>query len=75
LDRLGRALATVCNIVDPDTIAFSGGLSNVAELYAALPSILLGALEWNLCKLIPTRHIAHRGGGRAETPGASRSLH
>jgi fructokinase len=40
LDRLGRALAVVCNIVDPDTIVFGGGLSNVPELYTVLPAII-----------------------------------
>jgi fructokinase len=40
LDRLGRALAVVCNIVDPDTIVFGGGLSNVPEMYTALPAII-----------------------------------
>ncbi|HZF42708.1 MAG TPA: ROK family protein [Sphingomonadaceae bacterium] len=37
LDRLGRALAVVCNIVDPDVIVFGGGLSNISELYGQLP--------------------------------------
>lgn len=40
LDRLGRALAVICNIVDPDTIVFGGGLSNVPELYTAIPPII-----------------------------------
>jgi fructokinase len=40
LDRLGRALATVCNIVDPDAIVVGGGLSNIPEIYAALPALI-----------------------------------
>jgi fructokinase len=40
VDRLGRALAVVCNIVDPDTIVFGGGMSNVADIYARLPAII-----------------------------------
>jgi fructokinase len=39
-DRLGRALATVCNLVDPDVIVLGGGMSNVGELYPALPPIV-----------------------------------
>jgi fructokinase len=39
VNRLGRALAVVCNIVDPDTIVLGGGLSNVAELYVEVPKI------------------------------------
>jgi fructokinase len=38
--RLGRALAVVCNIVDPDTIVLGGGMSNVAELYQNLPTVV-----------------------------------
>jgi fructokinase len=40
VDRLGRTLAMVCNLVDPDTIVLGGGLSNVAELYARLPQTI-----------------------------------
>lgn len=37
VNRLGRALAVICNIVDPDTIVLGGGMSNVGELYQRLP--------------------------------------
>lgn len=37
VDRLGRTLAMVCNLLDPDTIVLGGGLSNVTELYERLP--------------------------------------
>jgi fructokinase len=39
-DRLGRALAVICDIVDPDVIVFGGGMSNVAELYERVPPIV-----------------------------------
>lgn len=51
-DRLGRALAMVVNILDPDVIVLGGGLSNMAHLYARLPEGL-------------RRHVA---GGYGETP-------
>ena len=35
--RLGRALAVVCNTIDPDVIVIGGGVSNVQEIYARLP--------------------------------------
>ena len=38
--RLGRALASVCNLIDPDVIVLGGGLSNVSELYDVLPAIV-----------------------------------
>jgi fructokinase len=39
-NRLGRGLALIANIIDPDTIVLGGGLSNVAELYEGLPQIV-----------------------------------
>lgn len=36
-DRLGRSLAVMINLVDPDIIVFGGGLANISELYARLP--------------------------------------
>ncbi|MCC6301389.1 MAG: ROK family protein [Gammaproteobacteria bacterium] len=33
LERFGRALATVINILDPDVIVLGGGMSNIDELY------------------------------------------
>lgn len=36
IDRLGRALAVVCDLIDPDVIVLGGGMSNVDVLYARL---------------------------------------
>jgi len=36
-DRLGRALATIVNVIDPDVIVLGGGLSNVARFYETVP--------------------------------------
>ncbi len=33
LDRFGRALSVVINILDPDAIVLGGGMSNIARLY------------------------------------------
>lgn len=44
VDRLGRALAHVCNLLDPDVIVLGGGMSNVPELYARLPEAILRCL-------------------------------
>jgi fructokinase len=57
VDRLGRALSMLCNIVDPDTIVFGGGLSNVTEIYSALPAVIRSHVfsdAWN-AKLVPAR--------------------
>jgi fructokinase len=40
VDRLGRAMAVICNIVDPDVFVLGGGLSNVQALYERLPGVI-----------------------------------
>ncbi|THD75346.1 MAG: ROK family protein [Phenylobacterium sp.] len=40
VDRLGRALAVVVDILDPDVIVLGGGMSNVEALYGALPAAI-----------------------------------
>ena len=40
VDRLGRALAMIANIVDPDVFVLGGGMSNVDELYDRLPAVV-----------------------------------
>jgi len=41
-DRLARGLASVVNIVDPDTIVLGGGLSNIAAIYDGLLARVAG---------------------------------
>ncbi|MEM8789364.1 MAG: ROK family protein [Pseudomonadota bacterium] len=36
-DRLGRSLAVIVNVLDPDVIVLGGGLSNVQRLYRNVP--------------------------------------
>ena len=36
IDRLGRAFAMICDILDPDAIVCGGGMSNTAEIYARI---------------------------------------
>ena len=38
--RLGKALASLINVLDPDVVVLGGGLSNLDRLYTALPSIV-----------------------------------
>jgi fructokinase len=40
VERLGRGLATIVDVLDPDVIVLGGGLSNIDELYPALPSAI-----------------------------------
>lgn len=39
-DRMGRGLAVIVNILDPDVIVLGGGLSNMDHLYVELPKVL-----------------------------------
>lgn len=39
-DRLGRSLAVIVNILDPDVIVLGGGMSNVARLYETVPGLI-----------------------------------
>jgi len=36
-DRLGRSLAVLVNVIDPDVIVLGGGLSNIDRLYRTVP--------------------------------------
>ena len=40
IDRLGRGLAMVVNLADPEVFVLGGGMSNVVELYDRLPDIV-----------------------------------
>lgn len=40
VDRLARAFAGVCDLIDPDVIVLGGGMSNVDALYARLPAAI-----------------------------------
>lgn len=57
VSRLGRGLAVIVNILDPDTFVLGGGLSNVAELYERLPAAVSGYVfsdSWE-AKILPAR--------------------
>ncbi|BCW89030.1 Fructokinase [Alphaproteobacteria bacterium SO-S41] len=38
--RIGKSLATIVNVIDPDVIVLGGGLSNIAALYTLIPAAL-----------------------------------
>jgi fructokinase len=40
IDRLGRALAVITNIVDPACFVLGGGMSNVADIYPPQPALI-----------------------------------
>jgi len=58
LNRLGRALAQVVNLLDPDCIVLGGGMSNVDEIY---PVIQAQILPYTFSKTVqtPVRKALH----------------
>ena len=58
LHALGRSLASVINLLDPDVIVFGGGLSNITRLYEDLPAAITPWLFTDRCltRLLPARH-------------------
>lgn len=57
-DRLGRSLAVIINVLDPDVIVLGGGLSNVARFYETVPPRIQAHVFANkfFTKLVPNKH-------------------
>jgi fructokinase len=67
-ERLARALAHVVNVLDPDVIVLGGGMSNVARLYASVPSLWQ---RWVFSDRVDTRLVPHRHGDSSGVRGAA----
>lgn len=66
--RLGRALAVICDILDPDVIVFGGGMSNTAELYDRVPEV---AAEYAFSDVFMTRIVQAKHGDSSGVRGAA----
>jgi fructokinase len=58
-DRIGRSLATLVNLLDPDVIVIGGGLSKVDRLYANLPGLIARHLFGGGALATPLRKAKH----------------
>lgn len=66
--RLGRALAVVVNVFDPDVVVLGGGVSNIARLYpAAMAALRRHAFSDHLA----TRIVRNRHGDSSGVRGAA----
>jgi fructokinase len=68
LDRLGRGMAHVIHIVDPDVIVLGGGMSDVDELYSELP---VRIAPWVLADGFVTPVRKNRHGASSGVRGAA----
>jgi len=67
-ERLGRALAHIINILDPDVIVLGGGMSNVRRLYTNVPARLM---PWAFTDRVDTRLVQNRHGDSSGVRGAA----
>ena len=67
-ERLGRALASVVNVLDPDVIVLGGGLSNVPGLPEAAAA---GLPPWVFSDTVVTRVVRHVHGDDSGVRGAA----
>ena len=68
VNRLARALASVMNVLDPDAIVLGGGMSNVDEIYQALPSEII---RYTFTKPIATPFLKAMHGDSSGVRGAA----
>jgi fructokinase len=68
LDRFGRALANLIDVLDPDAVVLGGGVSNLPELYS------LGVQRVERCVFsdsLATPILSHQLGDSAGVIGAA----
>ena len=69
MQRLGRSLASVMNILDPDVIVVGGGLSRIGQLYERVPELWR---EWVFADRVDTRIVPAKHGDASGVRGAAR---
>lgn len=66
--RLGRALATVIDILDPEVVVFGGGMSNIESLYERVPRLLN---NWVFSDVVRTKLVRNQHGDSSGVRGAA----
>lgn len=68
VERTGRALATIINVLDPDVIVLGGGLSNIAGFAEA---VSLAVPPWVFSDTVTTPIVRHMHGDSSGVRGAA----
>lgn len=68
IDRLGRGLAMIGDILDPDVIVLAGGMSNTDDLYERLPKVVA---KWVFSDVYRTRILKAVHGDSSGVRGAA----
>lgn len=68
VDRLARALAVICDILDPNVIVLGGGMSNVDALYDRVPGV---AARYAFTDVFETRIVKAKYGDSSGVRGAA----
>jgi fructokinase len=66
--RLAKALATIINVIDPDTIVVGGGLSAIDRIYAGVPALWA---QWVFSDHVATRLVRAKHGDASGVRGAA----
>jgi fructokinase len=66
--RLGRALASIINVLNPHAIVLGGGVSNIARLYEEVPRVWQ---EFVFSDVVSTRLVRARHGDSSGVRGAA----
>jgi fructokinase len=68
VSRLGRALAAIINVLNPDAIVLGGGVSNVARLYEDVPRVWS---QYVFSDVVTTQLVRARHGDSSGVRGAA----
>lgn len=68
VDRLGRALAVIADVLDPDVMVLAGGMSNTEALYARVPPV---TAKWAFTDQVTTPIVKAAHGDSSGVRGAA----
>ena len=68
MNRLGRAFAVICDILDPDVIVCGGGMSNTGEIYERVLPVVS---RYAFSDVFTTRIVQAKHGDSSGVRGAA----